>query len=1042
MTSNNLHNKIKTRLLLALMIIGLICTSLFFFTACGDENKETTSIPKYNYTDVDDGLISNPNFIVGTADTELKSFPLTSTTGWSRSKDSSGLSSSSKSGIIDVSTDGWKSTMKGLYTDSYYLEYLMKVYNFNKEDVKSAIKNSDAHKADSSYNPTNEEIKDYIVDNYMVKNVANPGVKAGATDNKIYMLNNYTSNYGWGASQKITSSKEVVVKKGEIVKVTVSLFTQNISGVNGEDYGATIRLNPYYNGNVQSDFVIANIKTNGWETYTIYIKGDTDNEVKFKLALGLGYNVEYTTQGTVYFDDVVIEKVDSIDAENEIPAANKTQFTYASKDALIVDVLDANVDKTKAFVYDMKLSINDGYYKSIDTNIVGNFTESTRTNESDSPITSKDKFTDSSVKYTVIENDVEVEKDVTSNYAYTEGTPLKLNNASYSLTISSADFKVPAEKYAYVSFELCNNLNKFTNTQIYISVLDVTHDEEYNNITYISEVDDTDELTTHSIIVRNHYTEESEFNVVLTIGPSEISTTNYAYEYANGTIKVKNFMIANGDIEQYDENDEETENYAFYDLFTDFAIAGVDFNLDNSQDEEETDVQGFEISAVDLGNIANRPVVPKNFDGIVTKHIYLIKETEENKAELSRTVNDRIKGDAKGNYGGVVKSTTTAVSSYASNLTDDERALMILNNVSDSYGYITTDGTKTLPAGAYAKISLKVKVLDDGDANNLTTAYIYLVDTTTKQVMSFGDLGKLNAKHGKATDSTSNLFQIKVTEEDMINAEDGWLDVEFYIASGSESKSFRVELWNGDRTGVAATNSKGCVFFKDVEINLSASNFEPSSISNAFIGNENPLAKAGINSFEDYYSYLRPLTDTEKEFNKEYPNKAVSYSEKIVWAKNSNLVYAVFNNLEYFDSDPYATIEEETPEETKEGCKSKTDPATFWLSFSSILLAVVLVAAIIMLFLKNFLRKRKANASDAKSHYTVKSRVNRSKKVVENETIEETNVESEETPEETIEVENEQTTDEQPEENENTEDNSNEYIYGEVQDFGNDDKKE
>ena len=127
----------------------------------------------------------------------------------------------------------------------------------------------------------------------------------------------------------------------------------------------------------------------------------------------------------------------------------------------------------------------------------------------------------------------------------------------------------------------------------------------------------------------------------------------------------------------------------------------------------------------------------------------------------------------------------------------------------------------------------------------------------------------------------------------------------------------------------------------------------------------------------------------------------------------------------------YAKEEETTTTETEEGCKAKTDPATFWLSFSSILLATVLIAAIVMLIIKNVLRKRKANASDAKSHYTVKSRVARTKKPVE-EVVEETKTEINEQPEEVI----EEVTEEQ------TEETSNEYIYGDVQDFGDEGKKE
>ena len=94
------------------------------------------------------------------------------------------------------------------------------------------------------------------------------------------------------------------------------------------------------------------------------------------------------------------------------------------------------------------------------------------------------------------------------------------------------------------------------------------------------------------------------------------------------------------------------------------------------------------------------------------------------------------------------------------------------------------------------------------------------------------------------------------------------------------------------------------------------------------------------------------------------------------------MVYGVFNNLEVNETDPYDSITEE--EETEEsGCAAETNPANFWLSFSSILLAVVLLGAIIMLFIKNIRRRRKSNESDAKSHYKITSRtkVSKAKKV-------------------------------------------------------------
>ena len=123
----------------------------------------------------------------------------------------------------------------------------------------------------------------------------------------------------------------------------------------------------------------------------------------------------------------------------------------------------------------------------------------------------------------------------------------------------------------------------------------------------------------------------------------------------------------------------------------------------------------------------------------------------------------------------------------------------------------------------------------------------------------------------------------------------------------------------------------------------------------------------------------------------------------------------------------------ESEDETEEsGCTAQTDPSSFWLSFSSILLGVVLVLAILMLFIKNYRRRRKANASDAKSHFTVTSRT-RNVKSAKAQNKEELPVEE---PEEIFEEAFEDDNAEVSEETQETEQTLDDYVYGNVQDFG------
>ena len=280
MSRNNCFKSNNSKLILILLMVGILCLSLFG-VACN--KSSTTTPPKYSYTEKDDGLISNPTFSYGTMDVATSSYIKTSVTGWSKSKDTySNNSSSVNSGIIKVTEDGWQEVLSELYSDSDFLKYL----GVNKTDIKNQLKDDNQpHEA--------EDVKKYIIENYIEPKLPNPGPASSnaytSKDRIIYMMNNYATvnSASVGLSQKIASSTEVTLEKGENAQIKVWVYTEK----NVSNNGASIRLASSFNGNSQADVALININTNGaWKQYTLFVEGDSEFKTSFKLSLGLGYS--------------------------------------------------------------------------------------------------------------------------------------------------------------------------------------------------------------------------------------------------------------------------------------------------------------------------------------------------------------------------------------------------------------------------------------------------------------------------------------------------------------------------------------------------------------------------------------------------------------------------------------------------------------------------------------------------------------------------------------------------------------------------------
>ena len=444
---NNLRNKLITILTVAL----LICAVAFGLVACEDEKPNSVTDPSYSKTETTTE-IANPNFYAGTPNVKLTDLPLSSPKGWGKaSADNSASASSVNSGVIVTSDEGWKAVLSKLYDDTDFLKYLRNKFNFTDEDVVNAIK---AEKENDAYSPTADEKKEYITKTYLA-NFANPGTHTGAEDDAIYMLNNIatSSNYLLGTAQKISSTSTVTVKKGEVYKVSVWVKTLNLTSFANDDFGANIRIKNTINSKAQANLRVSNIIANDWTEYSIYVKADGDYTCTFSIILGLGYGngssiASDYVEGTAFFDDVKVEKVESA------PAITSTNLVYGSEDELEAELTN------NVALSDMSLANSTASFCTQNADLPNPdnafFTKSNTTGANGDPITSKTLNPDS-------KGEVKVENGITT---------VTVDKASITLPLTSADFKLGNEEYLILSFYYQNKLNQLGSTNFSLDVID------------------------------------------------------------------------------------------------------------------------------------------------------------------------------------------------------------------------------------------------------------------------------------------------------------------------------------------------------------------------------------------------------------------------------------------------------------------------------------------------------------------------------------------------------------------------------------------
>ena len=985
-------NKLKSFFILLLIFVMSVSLA---FAACSttEENEDDT---QYSQVETDEQKISNGNFEFGTLDTDAEDYPYTSPSGWTSSRDGA-PSSNVNSGIVD--TADFSVLLDTLMETESFLDWAKAKYGIDEDALKAQAEEELGEGAEESdvEDRTQALLKEEIGTNFK-----NPGTpKSDENGTKVLMINNYrtySETNPLGTAQKFTSSTTLTIDPDTYGKISVWVNTGDIDAMNNiAEYGANIRLDNTVSSVTQDAYVIENIQTDGqWKQYVFYVKGNDFLNSTVKVVLGLGYadsdnsaNTENFVIGTAYFDDVAYEKLEELPAGVDFSNADKPVLKNTSADGKLIADLSSGYA-----CYDMNVD----YYFSPATDFETNLRQ-TQSNKGEG------NFPAGAAMDLV---------------KYADGFTVNQTNNSSTLTLSSPDFSVAAESYVAVNFRLAMELDLFQQTGLTVNVIDKSGADENSQVTLDNVI--IEDAGTYTIIVKNNFADGAArtFDLEFVFGPTNVSATTDATLYTSGSYTVSVLGIKSGstDSDTYADDD---QNYAYYNLLNNatgggkiFAVSAYAGYEEDYTEDSQTESHAFTAAYSDKGTITHSPSLVSNFEGT---YYYESDITAADASKTAGLINTKYL-TAYEEAGSAIQGVSAAL---AHNDEEEIQPLMIYNATAGAYGFVSE--TATVSANSSVSYSVRVRVV--GDA----AAYVYLVNT--KHGEEFLSPLRL-AFTGDDGNQYDNALYVKVTSDMM--GSDGWATVNFYFTAGKDEISYRIELWNGARVrneeATSSAPSQGFVFFDDTNTG--------SSVSESVLTD---AEKIGRISKSDMTYYTRKLTEKEIAYNETVTdsNDKISYSSGVIWASDfaayggenkGTFVYALYNTVNPTES-TLPSDEDESGETGGSGCQ-EVDASTFWLSLSSILLGVALLAAIVMLVVKSLRRRKRSGKHKTKTQYKISSR---------NKTNAAVKAKNEKAAREKAAQEAEQTSETQENEDGKTEETpaEEEYTYGDVlEDFSDD----
>ena len=341
--------------------------------------------------------------------------------------------------------------------------------------------------------------------------------------------------------------------------------------------------------------------------------------------------------------------------------------------------------------------------------------------------------------------------------------------------------------------------------------------------------------------------------------------------------------------------------------------------------------------------------------------------------------------------------------------------------------------------------------------------YHYIVDgvTQSENVLPF-EIGFARAEYANISEEFVTV--IDGNQEGIANK---WITVNFVIHAGSDAKSYRLELWSGERNETSTSGNKegGSVIFDYSYTSISDDTLRDEYENEIILAYQKLLLANGVTGFDtsteniSYYEGLvkdnkleDKLTGILKEYNAHYytyslydsanfqPYNATvasadstgydysadDYSESLAYFSiKDDDIYNVF--VDYSAIDQSISLDSTTDSDDDDDDNDNSIDSNVWLLVSSILLVIALLFAMIAIFVKDMLKKNRRNKVTSKNTYNHNKTSRHTKKnknvseEVEVEESEETNTEEPAVEGEEEITETEENTEESVEETQETE---------------------
>lgn len=958
--------KFNFKTLIVLILSLVLCCSLAFTAACSDSNgsSSSSSVKDDTVYPTDVQSVTNGDFEFSTFKTEAKNFPVSSSIGWSLTRDSYNSSyapsSTYSSGIIN--------------TDEIAYAEIAEKAGFAKLD------DGTYYNPGTPYDSSLIKEGEYVVRNESGKTVNDD--KLPMKGNKILMIHNATSEKDEGTAQKFTSSSTLSLTKGKYGKVSLWVKTYGLKSAYSDKCGAYVAIENTVSSSL-NPVIVKNIDTKGeWVKYTFYLAANDLTDSSFKVILGLGFGSgkfknEYV-EGFAYFDDVNFTEI-SISDYNASGATKKFDLFQSNGDvtdenALIVEADNTTKSNENKEFAEKKYAINHAGASYANVSFGGKITDGEALNgvvsvaNAIAAINNTDFVGDDKIK-------APVSREGNALYAIKKSaTSSDVGNFEYT----TASFSVASGKYYAYSFFVKSSLEVKTRTGLTVTVNDLgksfdINDENIKTSSLVSnlctdgyENDDYNGWRRYTVLVSN----------VIDADEASPATRNFSLTFSFGNNDGDNwkkakgyFVIANFESKELSENE-----YSFANT-TDAVKVSLTADLPNGVkgDDETTDTYNFTYSTTDALDIKNG----------VAKNVIGYKGVKGGSIAVGGS-NENVYADANVLAG--VINTENLSSSGAAKLSDAQiseinklgkynstnkylQPLMINNLSATSYGFYGE--SQTLAANTTTLFTVRVKTL--GSAK----AFVYLADANALD--GFGTF-KVNAEAYGDVKAVEKPFAAEVTSGYQTETDDGWYVVYFVVTTGNESKNVRVELFNGSRDG--ETTSTGVVLFDSVsKTTVDLEDFKAELNANYGDGDDtaevtNYTQKPTVVKYDDDKGSL-----TNSLTGKKYSEKTVTHEETAVFTvyKNSKAVIGSFEAI-----DATHEVDERTASSDSSDSSSSDDhdhdhnddEQTFsWaLQITSIIIAAILIVLLVVVLVRMIVKKSNKNKAVTKTYYNRDSR--------------------------------------------------------------------